>query len=327
VGNNARAVAHMLGPGRALATRELRLAALGRKPRGNFLAVIALYLDRTVLRGSARAAVALECLGHFRDLAFAHTVHETHRARAPSLACDPDYAVLGQARLGSLAGGLLPLGLRLGEKAGFAGVHKPPIVARHPRCLLRQARIFRLPNALRDMPRLCLFCGARSGRDRAFDPIVREVAQAIVRAGYGIVYGGGRVGLMGTLADAALADGGEVIGVIPEALERAEIAHTGITQLHVVRSMHERKALMADLSDGFIALPGGVGTMDEFCEILTWRQLGIHDKPIGLLNVNGFYDNLLALFDSMLEQGFLADPSRKLFVVKPTIGELLEQFA
>lgn len=271
--------------------------------------------------------MSLERLCDVRDLAFAHTVHETHRARAPPLACNPDHAVLRQARLGRLAGGLLPAGLRLGEKAGFAGVHEPPIVARHPRCLLRQARIFRLPKALRGMPRLCLFCGARSGHDRAFDPVVREVAQAIVRAGYGIVYGGGRVGLMGTLADAALADGGEVIGVIPEALERAEIAHTGITQLHVVSSMHERKALMAELSDGFIALPGGVGTMDEFCEILTWRQLGIHDKPIGLLNVNGFYDNLLALFDSMLEQGFLADPTRKLFVVEPTIGELLEQFA
>ena len=176
------------------------------------------------------------------------------------------------------------------------------------------------------MPRLCIFCGARSGRDRLFDSVVRDVATAVVRAGYGIVYGGGRVGLMGTLADAALAAGGEVIGVIPEALERAEIAHSGVTQLHVVRSMHERKALMADLSDGFIALPGGVGTMDEFCEILTWRQLGIHDKPIGLLNVDGFYDQLLALFDRMLEQGFLADPTRRLFTAAPTIEALLDHF-
>ncbi|MHB8145967.1 MAG: LOG family protein [Vulcanimicrobiaceae bacterium] len=177
------------------------------------------------------------------------------------------------------------------------------------------------------MPRLCVFCGARSGHDRTFDPVVRDVASAIVRAGYGIVYGGGRVGLMGTLADAALAAGGEVIGVIPEALERAEIAHNGITQLHVVSSMHERKALMADLSDGFIALPGGVGTMDEFCEILTWRQLGIHDKPIGLLNADGFYDQLIALFDRMLELGFLADPARKLFVAEPAIEALLDHFA
>ena len=183
-----------------------------------------------------------------------------------------------------------------------------------------------MPKAQRVMPRLCIFCGARSGRDHAFDPVVREVAAAIVGAGYGIVFGGGRVGLMGTLADAALAAGGEVIGVIPEALESAEIAHRGLTRLHVVSSMHERKALMADLSDGFIALPGGVGTMDEFCEILTWRQLGIHDKPIGLLNANGFYDSLLALFESMHDQGFLPGTSRKLFVAEPTIEALLNHF-
>ncbi len=130
---------------------------------------------------------------------------------------------------------------------------------------------------------------------------------------------------MGAIADAALAAGGEVIGVIPESLGSEEVAHTGITQLHVVQSMHERKALMSDLSDGFIALPGGFGTMDEFHEILTWRQLGIHNKPIGLLNVEGYYDQLLALYERMSEDGFLNARTRSLFVSSSAIEELLER--
>ncbi len=170
---------------------------------------------------------------------------------------------------------------------------------------------------------MCVFCGSRSGRDGRFVTIAQDAARAIVAAGFGIVYGGGRVGLMGVIADAALAAGGEVIGVIPEALASAEVAHTGVTQLHVVESMHERKALMADLSDGFIALPGGFGTMDEFHEILTWRQLRIHDKPIGLLNADGYYDALLALFDRMELDGFVASTGSGLFVAAPTIEELL----
>ena len=173
------------------------------------------------------------------------------------------------------------------------------------------------------MAQICIFCGARSGRGDAYTDVARQAATAIVRAGHGIVYGGGRVGLMGTVAEAALAAGGEVVGVIPDALERAEIAHHGLTALHVVETMHERKALMAQLSDAFIALPGGFGTMDEFCEILTWRQLAIHDKPIGLLNAGGFYDSLIDLFDQMVVRGFVADPSRKLFVAAPTIEKLL----
>jgi uncharacterized protein (TIGR00730 family) len=173
------------------------------------------------------------------------------------------------------------------------------------------------------MARLCIFCGAHPGNDDRFVQVAAETARAAAAAGYGIVYGGGRVGLMGAVADAALAAGGEVIGVIPAALATAEVAHSGITQLHVVQSMHERKALMADLSDGFIALPGGFGTMDEFHEILTWRQLAIHDKPIVLLNAGGYYDALLALYDRMMRDGFVTPKSRALFTACANVAEAL----
>jgi uncharacterized protein (TIGR00730 family) len=173
---------------------------------------------------------------------------------------------------------------------------------------------------------ICIFCGASSGEDASYAQITRAAAQAIVRAGYGVVYGGGRIGLMGVLADAALEAGGEVIGVIPQALASSEIAHAGVTRLHVVESMHERKALMASLSAAFVALPGGYGTMDEFCEILTWRQLGIHDKPIGLLNPDGYYDALIDLFDGMTRKGFVSPASRALFITSPSIGGLLASF-
>jgi uncharacterized protein (TIGR00730 family) len=174
------------------------------------------------------------------------------------------------------------------------------------------------------MPRICIFCGAHAGRDGVYLDVARETARAVVAAGYGIVYGGGRVGMMGALADAALESGGEVVGVIPRPLASVEIAHDGITRLHVVDSMHERKALMADLSDAFIALPGGFGTMDEFHEILTWRQLQIHNKPIGLLNAFGYYDALLALFDRMVSDEFVRLQTRSLFVTAPAIDELLD---
>src|SRR5215469_9299306 len=171
------------------------------------------------------------------------------------------------------------------------------------------------------MPRLCLFCGARPGKDAEFMEIARNAAQAVVRAGYGVVYGGGRVGLMGAVADGTLAAGGEIIGVIPRSLATREVAHDGVSRLHVVESMHERKALMVELSDGFIALPGGFGTMDEFHEVLTWRQLLIHDKPIGLLNAKGYYDPLLAFYDRMEHDGFVAKETRELFVAAPSIEE------
>jgi uncharacterized protein (TIGR00730 family) len=157
--------------------------------------------------------------------------------------------------------------------------------------------------------RICVFCGSHPGRDDAYVRVAGDTARAIVAAGFGIVYGGGRVGLMGAVADAALAAGGEVIGIIPQALSQVEIAHPGLTQLHVVGSMHERKALMASSSVGFIALPGGFGTMD--------------DKPIGLVNHTGYYDRLLQLFDGMVDQGFLSPNHRTLFADAPSIEELL----
>jgi hypothetical protein len=171
--------------------------------------------------------------------------------------------------------------------------------------------------------RICIFCGSSAGRDPVYARIASDAARAIVRAGYGIVTGGGRIGLMGVVADTALAEGGEVVGVIPAALSSAEIAHDGLTRLHVVDSMHERKALMAESSVAFIALPGGFGTMDEFCEILSWRQLGIHDKPIGLLNPSAYFGSLLALFDRMVDEGFLSANHRGLFEDAPAIDELL----
>jgi uncharacterized protein (TIGR00730 family) len=174
------------------------------------------------------------------------------------------------------------------------------------------------------MARLCIFCGAHAGTDAVYRELAAEVAQALHARGYGLVYGGGRVGLMGSIADAMLARGGEVIGVIPRMMASTEVAHEEITRLHVVETMHERKALMAELSDGFIALAGGYGTMDEFHEILTWRQLRIHDKPIGLLNSDGYYDHLLALYARMREEHFIPSGGRELFVSAPHIEELLD---
>ncbi len=146
---------------------------------------------------------------------------------------------------------------------------------------------------------------------------------ALVAGGCDLVYGGGRIGLMGVLADAVLAAGGRVTGVIPQSLARAELAHPGITELVVVASMHERKARMTELSDGFIALPGGFGTMDEFFEALTWRQLGLHDKPVGLLDAAGFFTPLLRLFDDMLEAGFISSANRALVVSASEMPALL----
>jgi uncharacterized protein (TIGR00730 family) len=153
--------------------------------------------------------------------------------------------------------------------------------------------------------RFCVFCGSSTGLNPAFAESARALGAELARRGIGVVYGGGNVGLMGVLADAALGAGGEVIGVIPRGLVARELAHGDITKLHVVGSMHERKALMARLSDAFIALPGGFGTLEEFCEAVTWTQLGVHAKPCGLLNVDGFYDALLAFFSHALGEQFL----------------------
>ena len=148
----------------------------------------------------------------------------------------------------------------------------------------------------------------------------------VTRRGIGVVYGGAHVGLMGIVADTALAAGGEVIGVMPQALVDREIAHTGLTELHVVASMHERKALMAELADAFVAVPGGIGTLEELIEVYTWSQLGIHDKPMGVLNVNGYYDGLAALLDHALQEGFLRAEHRAAMHAEPTAEELLARF-
>jgi hypothetical protein len=162
------------------------------------------------------------------------------------------------------------------------------------------------------MKRICVFCGSSSGTDTAFGQAAQVLGKALVQRGIGLVYGGGHVGLMGVVADTVLKDGGEVIGVIPEALEERELAFQGGGDLRVVKTMHERKSLMASLSDGFVALPGGFGTLEEFCEMLTWAQLGIHRKPCGLLNCDGFYTPLLNFFDHQVHQGFVTAFNRAL---------------
>ena len=154
---------------------------------------------------------------------------------------------------------------------------------------------------------LCVYCGSRSGNSPEFADLARQVGRWIGEHGGQLVYGGGRSGLMGILADAALEAGARVIGVIPKALVEKEYAHTGCTELHVVETMHERKRIMAEHADAFLALPGGIGTLEEFFEVWTWRQLGYHDKPVGLLNLNGFYDGLLGFLQSAVGSGFMND--------------------
>ena len=177
------------------------------------------------------------------------------------------------------------------------------------------------------MNRVCVFCGSNKGSRREYSDWAIRMGNALARRSIGLVYGGGNVGLMGILSDATLAAGGEVIGVIPKALVGWEVAHTGLTDLRVVESMHERKALMADLSDAFIALPGGFGTFEEFCEVITWAQLGIHRKPCGLLNVAGYYDPLIALFDRGVAERFIPDGNRKLVVEATDPEDLLDRLA
>jgi uncharacterized protein (TIGR00730 family) len=167
---------------------------------------------------------------------------------------------------------------------------------------------------MREIKRMCVFCGSNSGARDSYVEAAVTVAGLLVRKGIGIVYGGGNVGLMGALADAALALGGEVIGVIPHALVMKEVAHSGLTDMHVVDSMHERKLLMAELSDGFLSLPGGYGTLDELFEVLTWVQLGIEDKPCGLLNVDGYYDGLLRFLDHGVAERFLRPAHRGMLI-------------
>ena len=174
---------------------------------------------------------------------------------------------------------------------------------------------------------LCVFAGSSPGAHDDYRAAAEALGQALVRRGIGLVYGGARVGLMGALADSVLAHGGQVTGVIPDSLMIKEIAHDGLTALHVVGSMHQRKALMADLSAGFIAIPGGWGTLEELFEVLTWAQLGLHRKPCGLLNVRGFYDGLLAFIDHSIEQRFVRQDYRALVLTSESPDVLLDLFA
>ncbi len=176
------------------------------------------------------------------------------------------------------------------------------------------------------MARLCVFCGSSPGSDPRYLEAAREMGRTLARRGLGLVYGGGSVGLMGAVADAALEAGGEVVGVIPEVLAIRELAHKRLTTLHVVGSMHQRKALMAELSDGFVALPGGMGTLEELAEVLTWAQLGLHARPCGLLDVAGYYDPLVAFFDRAVAAGFLRPAHRRILLTDTTPAGLIDQF-
>ena len=175
------------------------------------------------------------------------------------------------------------------------------------------------------MWRLCIFCGSSEGHDPAYLQAARTLGETLAVNGIGLVYGGASVGLMGALADAALSAGGDVTGVMPRALVEKEIAHNGLGDLRVVGSMHERKALMAELSDGFAALPGGIGTFEELFEMWTWAQLGHHRKPCALLNVRGFYDGLIAFLDQVAERGFIRGAHRAMLIVGQEPMELIER--
>lgn len=174
------------------------------------------------------------------------------------------------------------------------------------------------------MKSLCVFCGSKKGHDPCFEESARQVGQSLARRGVRLVYGAGKIGLMGTLADACLEAGGSVVGVIPDFLREEEVCHTGLTQLIVTTTMHQRKEIMAARSDAFLILPGGFGTLDEFFEILTWRQLGLHDKPIGILDVEGYYEHLLQHMAYIERKGFYRN-RRPLYVVSKDIETLLDE--
>jgi len=174
---------------------------------------------------------------------------------------------------------------------------------------------------------LCVYCGSREGGNPAYAAAASAVGTAIGRRGWQLVYGGGRAGLMGRVADAALASGARVVGVIPRSLMEREVGHAGLSELHVVQTMHERKLMMAQRSDAFVALPGGIGTFEELFEVWTWRQLGYHDKPVGLLNVDGYYDALLGFMQQTVARGFVSDAQNALLQVHAQADELLDAIA
>ena len=176
------------------------------------------------------------------------------------------------------------------------------------------------------MKRICVFCGSSPGAQPEYVLAARELGMLLARKKIGLVYGGARVGMMGALATAAIEAGGEVIGVMPGSLVKKEVAYTGLKDLRIVETMHERKALMGELSDGFVALPGGLGTIEEFFEVLTWAQLSMHKKPCGLLNVNGYFDPLVGFIDHAVTQEFISPASRSLVLLENTPEMLLRKF-
>ena len=200
---------------------------------------------------------------------------------------------------------------------------RPP--AGHLRLLLHPAS--RQAGLLKIMKSICVFCGSSKGYSAIYEKSAKQLGTTLAKKNRRLVYGAGNVGLMGVIADAALAAGGEVLGVIPQFLKEWEVCHTGLTELVVTKTMHERKWIMEERSDGVIVLPGGFGTLDEFFEILTWKQLRLHNKPIGLLNVNGYYDPLLAHVEMMAKEGFLKESNFFLFCVSDDVEELLGKMA
>jgi uncharacterized protein (TIGR00730 family) len=170
---------------------------------------------------------------------------------------------------------------------------------------------------------VCVYCGSNTGSSPLFAETAVSIGTELARANIRVVYGGGRVGLMGIVADAARAADGEVVGIIPAALDRREVAHTGLSELHIVQTMHERKAMMAELSDAFLTLPGGLGTLEELFETLTWSQLGIHQKPVGLINVGGYFDPLLSMLDQFVARGFLRPEHRDLLLEADTLPDMM----
>ena len=186
---------------------------------------------------------------------------------------------------------------------------------------------FNRKTIMKSINSICIYCGSSSGRLEAYGAVGCALAKALVSRNIKLIYGGAGIGLMGTVADEVLRLGGQAIGVIPKALAHKEVAHKNLTQLHVTESMHERKMLMAELSDGFIALPGGIGTLEELFEIWTWAQLGFHNKPCGLLNVEGYYDSLIVFLDHVLAEQFVKKEQRDLLIVETNPEVLLDRYS
>ncbi|MDX8046454.1 TIGR00730 family Rossman fold protein [Gracilibacillus sp. S3-1-1] len=175
------------------------------------------------------------------------------------------------------------------------------------------------------MKRIAVYCGSSSGRNPVYMKEARKLGKLLADSGISLVYGGSKVGCMGAVADGVLENGGNVIGVLPKKLSDVEIAHEKLTELHIVEDMHERKAMMSDYADGFIALPGGTGTLEEWFEVFTWAQIGYHKKPCALLNINQYYDPIMTLFDHMIEQGFVKDDYKKLILIENNAEQLVER--